>query len=399
MSLDEHSHGSRSRPRVGSVAALSFGHFLHDVYSSFLAPVLPLLMENLGISYSLSGLLYLFQRLPSLANPFIGMVADKTNVRYFVVAAPALTAAVMSFLPAAPSYAALCGLLFVMGISSACFHVPAPVMVKRAAGSRTGTGMSFYMLGGELARSAGPLVILGAISLWGTGGTWRLAPLGLIAAVVLYTNTRGLIIHRTAKNGENRPEILTSLWSMKSLFLPLIGFLIFKAFTAASLTAFLPVYMKTKGASLWIAGACLSILELAGAAGTLLSGTLSDRVGRKNMLLFASVAMPSMMWLFILSVGWAVVPVLLLLGFVTFSTTPVVLAFIQDHAGEYPSSANGVFMTISFAITSLTITALGIIIDQIGLETTYRICATLSFGSIFFAALLPNHHAAKRKEL
>ena len=39
-----------------------------------------------------------------------------------------------------------------------------------------GKGMSYYMVGGELARTAGPMIILGVISWWGLEGTWRLIP-------------------------------------------------------------------------------------------------------------------------------------------------------------------------------------------------------------------------------
>jgi hypothetical protein len=36
--------------QTGKILALSIGHFIHDVYSSFLAPLLPLLIEKLSMS-------------------------------------------------------------------------------------------------------------------------------------------------------------------------------------------------------------------------------------------------------------------------------------------------------------------------------------------------------------
>jgi FSR family fosmidomycin resistance protein-like MFS transporter len=35
--------------QTGKILALSIGHFIHDVYSSFLAPLLPLLIEKLSM--------------------------------------------------------------------------------------------------------------------------------------------------------------------------------------------------------------------------------------------------------------------------------------------------------------------------------------------------------------
>lgn len=81
-------------------------------------------------------------RLPWFLNPFIGMIAEKTATRYFIIVTPAITAIPMSLLGLAPSFTIVCVLLFTMGISSAVFHVPAPTMVKRLSGNRTGLGMA-----------------------------------------------------------------------------------------------------------------------------------------------------------------------------------------------------------------------------------------------------------------
>lgn len=168
------------------VVSVSIAHHIHDIYSSFLAPILPVLMEKFSISYALAGLLNVIQRIPSLSNPFIGMIADKMSVRYFIIFAPALTAVSMSLIGVAPSYIFVALLLLVTGVSSTLFHVPAPVMIKHVSGNKIGKGMSFYMAGGELARTIGPVTVLGAISLWGFEGTYRLIPLGLIASGILF---------------------------------------------------------------------------------------------------------------------------------------------------------------------------------------------------------------------
>src|SRR3972149_2862233 len=172
--------------QTSNILLISGAHFVHDVYSAFLAPVLPLLIDKFKMSYSIAGLLTVIQNLPSLLNPLVGVIADKVSLRYLLIIAPLITALTMSFMGAAPSYAVLAILLFIMGVSASMFHVPAPVMIKHIAGSRVGKGMSFFMLGGEFARGVGPLVILGGISIWGLEGTYRLFPFGLLASIFLY---------------------------------------------------------------------------------------------------------------------------------------------------------------------------------------------------------------------
>jgi len=149
-------------PQVLTVAA---GHFVHDVFSSFLAPWLPLLIEKLALSLALAGSFTLFMRIPSLLNPIIGMVADRMDMRYMVIAAPGVTAVCMSLIGLAPSYGGVALLLFAAGCSAAAFHVPGPVMIARVSGSQVGKGMSFFMAAGEMARTVGPLVAVAAVSL------------------------------------------------------------------------------------------------------------------------------------------------------------------------------------------------------------------------------------------
>ena len=176
----------QGRFQTGNVILISLTHLLHDVYTSFLAPLLPLLIARHNLSLTLSGLLSVVQRIPSLFNPFVGILAEKMKVRYLVIFAPAITTVAMGLIGLAPTYTVLLVLVFVSGISSTMFHVPAPGMVKKISGERIGMGMSFFMLGGELARTLGPLIIVAAAEIWGLKGTLKMIPFGLVASFVLW---------------------------------------------------------------------------------------------------------------------------------------------------------------------------------------------------------------------
>jgi FSR family fosmidomycin resistance protein-like MFS transporter len=376
--------------QFGNILTVSFAHLLHDIYSSFLAPILPLLIDKLSISYTLAGFLSVAQRIPSLLNPFIGIIADRFPVRYFIIAAPSLTAVSMSLLGAAPHYTALVILLLMMGISAALFHVPAPVMIKHTAGDRIGKGMSFYMLGGEIARTLGPLIILGAISLWGLEGTYRLIPFGLIVSFVLYLKVRNIKISDDFKKNGKKYGANQTFIKLLPFFSTLAGITFFRASMKAALTTFLPTYLTVQGDSLWAAGISLSILQLAGAAGTLFCGSISDRIGRRTTLLIVSIVSPLFMWLFIVLDGIFTIPLLIIIGFVLFATGPVMLAVVQDINSERPAFVNGIYMTINFLIGALAVMIIGILADWIGLENTFKIAALLSIGSIPFVMKLSN---------
>ena len=374
----------KNKFQTGNVITITTAHFLHDVYSSFLAPILPLLITKFNMSLSLAGLLTVVQRVPSLLNPLVGLAADKLPMRYFLIFAPTVTATSMSLLGVAPSYVFLVVLLLFMGIGASMFHVPGPVMMRQVSGDRIGKGMSFFMLGGEVARSVGPLVILGAVSLWGLEGTYKLIPFGLLASFILYFKLKDITISDKFKNKEELVSVGKTVGDLKLLFSLLAGIIFFTAILKGSLTAFLPTYITSKGESLWTGGIALSILQITGAAGSFLSGTISDKLGRRKTLLVIAVVSPVLTWMFILSTGVLSFAMLLLLGLFIFGTTPILLAIINDNKSQRPSLINGIFITINFLTSGFAVWLVGFIGDNIGLEDTYRLTATLSILSIPF---------------
>lgn len=361
---------------------ISITHLLHDIYSSFLAPILPLLIEKLSISYSSAGFLTVVQRLPSVFNPLVGLVADKISVRYFVILTPSITAISMSLLGMAPNYYVLVGLLLIMGISATLFHVPAPVMMRRISGDRVGMGMSFFMFAGESARTLGPMIILGAVSLWGLEGTYKLIPIGLACSFLLFIRIRNIRISDEFTREKSQISPKETLKKAMPMFQILAAFTLSRSLMRGALTVFLPVYLSSKGASIWMAGISLSVLQLTGAAGTIFSGTISDKIGRKTTLMITAVCSPILMWLFLLVDGLLLFPLLLCMGLFLLAPMPVMLATVNELKSEHPAFINGIYMMINFIINSVAIMLIGILGDGIGLDITFKISAVLAITAI-----------------
>ncbi|MBT3337910.1 MAG: MFS transporter [Anaerolineae bacterium] len=360
------------------------GHFIHDSYSAFLAPLLPLLIEKLSLTLTMAGSLSAFMQAPALLNPIIGRLADKSSVRYFVVAAPAVTGTLMSVMGVAPNYYALAILLVITGVSVSAFHAPAPAMVARASGKRVGKAMGWFMAGGELGRTLGPIIAVWAATTWTLEGMARMAIIGWIASFILYWRLKDIPVQKKKEDTER--NLLPKMWAV---FLPLGIIILFRAFMTVSMTTYLPTFMNMKGANLWLAGAALSIMESAGVAGALLSGAISDRIGRKSVFLIASITAPLFMLAFLNVRGWLLVPVLLLLGFTSLSVGPVILALVQDHFPDDRAAANGFFMLLSLLARSLGALVVGFAGDQFGLDKVFLWSALIAFLVLPGVFMLP----------
>ena len=368
---------------TANVISIAATHLLHDAFSSFFAPLIPLLIEKLGFNYAMAGTLSLVQKLPSLFNPLIGLIADRVAIRSAIIITPVVTIVTMSLLGLSPSITILATLLFVCGISAAVLHVTAPVLMRRVSGNKIGRGMSFFMFGGEIARTLGPLIITATVSLWGLEGTWRLIPFGLVASLLLFFNLRTInkqhIQHQYKKK---KTSVKNNLREVAPFFYLIAPIILFRGFSKTALTTFLPTYMVEGGYSIRTAAIALAFLELAGAGGALMAGSLSDKRGRKNVLLVSMLLSPLLMFLFTLTSGLLQWVLLGLMGLFFFASTPVFMAMIHDLNSDRPAFTNGIFMTVSFAASSIVALLVGVLADQYGFVKTYQISAILSLCAV-----------------
>jgi FSR family fosmidomycin resistance protein-like MFS transporter len=368
------------------VVWISICHFIHDVYSSFLSPLLPLLIEKLSMSLTQAGFLSTVLQLPAILNPYIGVWADRISVRYFIILAPAMTAIPMSLIGVAPSYGMLLMLLLAAGISVAIFHVPAPVLVSRLAGERVGRGMSLFMTGGELARAVGPLAAVGAVTLWGLEGFYPVMVFGIAASAWLMLRFREASV---GLSRQPRTSVFRAWQHIRHIMIPLSFILVARGFMHAGMATFLPTYLNQETGNLWLAGAGLTLFETTGVIGVLVSGSASDYLGRRRVLLVALIGAPISMLLFTLSGGALRFVALLFVGFTLLATTPVMMATVQAHGQKAPAAANGFFMMISFLARSSVVVVVGLFGDWLGLKVTYLISAGIGVLGIPFIFWLP----------
>ena len=179
-------------PQTSKVVTIAAAHAAHDTYSGFLPPLLPVFIEKFSLAKAEAGLLTVFLQGPSLLQPFIGHLGDRRDLRAAIVLTPTVTAVCMCLLGVAQSYAMTALLLVTAGLSAAVLHSVVPVMVGRLSGQRLGFAMGFWMVGGELGRTLGPIVLVSAIAVLGLEGLPWLIGGGVGASVLLFSAVRGV---------------------------------------------------------------------------------------------------------------------------------------------------------------------------------------------------------------
>jgi FSR family fosmidomycin resistance protein-like MFS transporter len=147
----------------------------------------------------------------------------------------------------------------------------------------------------------------------------------------------------------------------------------------ASLTYYLPTFLTSMGNTLQFADIALTVIQLAGAAGALFAGTLSDKLGRTRMLFIISLATPMFTFLFLALDGYWIFPVLLPLGFFLFAPTSVMLATVQELNTDKKAFVNSIYMTLNFFVSVMIYPLVGTLVDHYGFINAFRAMTLVGF--------------------
>jgi len=375
------------RFETANVVTICAAHVTHDSYQAFLATLLPVLIERFAISTAQAGVFSFINSMLSLFQPVFGNIADRVNLRWLVFITPALTGIAASLLGVAPVYAVALMLCVVTGLSSAAFHSVAPVLVANFSGKRLGRGMSFWMVGGELGRTLGPLVVVGWIGLAGIPNLPWLMLFGLAVAAALFWVMRSAP-HRAPGAGERYP-LGQALRRLRPMLIPMSVILLLRAMMESALASYVPTLITRDGSALWLAGTAFAVMEAAGVVGALLGGSISDRLGRRKVLFATMTLAPLALLGFLAAQGWMALPILALVGLIAMAINPVVMAIFQESLPENRALANGIYMAVHLVLRALAALSIGFLGDGLSLRAAFSISAWVALAAAPFALLLP----------
>ena len=380
----------------GRVFLLSAAHFVNDSYQGFIAPLLPLLMIKLDFNLALAGVLTAIQTVfSSLSQPLFGHISDKIRQPYLVILGPILTAIFIGMIGLLPSFESIIVILILAGIGTAAFHPQSSVYTACASGRQSGLGMSLFVTGGSAGHALGALIILPIVTTFGMKYSVITIAFGIIISFLLFRNLPVLppisfhkkvqIIDVKAK----KPGIsLFILWIIVSI----------RAFIVVGFITFMPIYLHNKNVILLLAGSAITIFELSGAVGTLLGGPLSDRFGKKIIIILSTSLSLPFLWLFLHTVGLISFIFLGCAGFFLFSSIPVSIIMAQELFPKRISTVSSLMMGMAWGIGGLLVPPLGAVADQLGIGQALELLIYLGLLGAIASAFLPGSHKVKKLE-
>ena len=323
---------------------------------------------------------------------------QKIRTGWFVPVGIFWTACMMGFLGWAPGYLSVILLVGFAGLGTAAFHPRAMMVVNLASGSRKGLGTAIFSTGGNLGFALGPMV--GSLLVLGFGLHATIGLLGpgvLMALTIIFCPGDFLSRESPGKGEAKRGDggFHDLLWG--SLILTCLVVTL-RSWVYLSFITYLPMFLQEQGLPLKTGSLMLTVFLVGGAAAGLYGGHLSDRVGRRRVIVVSMLLYPVFMSLMILSSG----PVLWVLaaasGAALLASFSVTIVLAQEILPRNLGLASGLILGLGFGMGGLGTAVSGWIADMVGLYKTVWILALVPvLGSVIGAfirtpSLSPSEH-------
>jgi FSR family fosmidomycin resistance protein-like MFS transporter len=296
----------------------------------------------------------------------------------------------------APSFGLTAAAVGIGGLGVAAFHPEAARYANYASGSRRGTGMSLFSVGGNAGFALGPILITPAVLVLGLSGTLAVAVLPAIAAVALVFEVPHLRRRTAAAARAGRREAGgRDDWSAFSRLTAAVSV---RSGVYFGLQSFVPVwFIHHYGTSEAAGNAALSAMLVAGAAGTLVGGRLVDRIGRRRVLV-GSMALQLPLLLAFMAAGGGVLAGVILgaVGFVTIMSFSVTVVMGQEYLPHRLGIASGVTLGFAIGVGGVAAALLGALADHAGLPAVMWTIALLPIAGTALALTLPESATVRR---
>lgn len=366
---------------------LSTAHFINDIYTGMLNPIMPFIAAKLGISMAIATVVLSVSHIcSSLLQPVFGFFADNILKRVFIFWGLMFTAVFISFAPSVSHLSILILFVILGSLGSSLFHPQALGFSVRFALADTGKSMGTFIAMGTFGYSLGPVVSAFVTQFTGLNNMPYLCLIGVIWALFMFKFVPKIsdgIVERTHSEFIKAFKDIFSNYRLKLLIL----ISILKSLITTSTSILLPFLWRDMGYMPFKIGAALFAFSFMSGIGSFVSRDIEKRIGAKMVFYFSMISTFPLMIMF--SLTYKSFPII---SFVIFAITglctamamPVTMVMAQSEMPQYKSIIGGFINGFSWGVIAIFMSALGFIAQAKGIIPVLLVVALIPAISALF---------------
>lgn len=378
--------GTLNNPVYPIMIAIGIAHLINDTMQSVVPAMFPLLERDLGLTFTQLGIIsFVLNMFSSTLQPVVGFASDKKPMPYALpIGMMSSFVGILMLVLAAKYWIILVAVLF-LGFGSAIFHPEGSRVSFMAAGNKRGLAQSIYQVGGNSGQSLAPLISAFILDVYGQHGAAIVLLLTSIGIAILLKISRWYMRQLEAEKLSKKAKkvLVSSLPPLTKkqvgIALALLMLIIFaRSFYTTNITSFYVFYlMDHYDLSLKIGQVFIFIFMAFGVVGTFFGGSLSDRIGRKNVIILSVVApMPLCLILPYMPI-WLVPIFLIIIGTLIMISFSVTVVYAQELVPSKIGTMAGLTTGFAFGMGAIGAVVIGMLLDNIGIDTTIKIVSVL----------------------
>ncbi|MFC2045638.1 MFS transporter [Chloroflexota bacterium] len=385
----------------GTSTFFAYTHGSHDICPALLAPLLPLIRAELGLTYFQSGILLSAYTITVGLSQFLGgWLGDRYN-RWAVIAIglAGVGSATIAF-GFSSAYHQMLILLVTMGIFAGAYHPSAiPLLYSHSQAKTGGKVLGLHHVGGSAGYALAPIIGGLIVDL----SNWKMAfiILGIPALIAMFLVIRKFTNEKaigsatgitSSSSSSSTTEAIEKRISTFQALKPVAVILIMTVlsqFVVGTTMAFFPIYLVDKyGIAAVSAALLIGLLRSGGIAGSLFGGWLSDRWTRINAVILALVVTGPFLYLIIMIPFNAFfIVAMVVFGIVALMRQSTVQPYLMENTPPYlRATMMGIFFGLGQEGTSLMQPLAGYYMDIFGIVPVFNFIALI--GLILSVALL-----------
>jgi FSR family fosmidomycin resistance protein-like MFS transporter len=391
----KHTKAEKGDSGVLLTFAVVFGHAVKHIYiAGFQTIIFPEMKIALGLSnVSFGALATARQATSGITTLGAGYLGDRFSGQTSLLLAVSLALMGISYflVGTAPNYLWLFLAMLVVGLGPSIYHPPALGALSRRFPDRRGLMISLHGMGGSIGEALGPLITAVAVTVLLGDGTlrWSLAPALVIAGVVWILMSKSARVEGGAASFAEYFGSLGGLFRNRQL-VSILAYSGLRSMGQSAVVIFLPVYLREDlGLSLGRMAIYLALSQVVGIGAQPIMGSLSDRLGRKRVIVPCLIAFSAfLVALYLVQPGPLMILVIVGMGAFLYSMQALFLAAASDLGGaEMQATISSMTYAMTFIAATISPITAGFIADALQVKTVFLYGAILLLISAVLYAL------------